>query len=69
MSISGVAERTRRMLKPCFRAVETTDRRRANTGPFQGSEQAGDFHPDLHHPQVLFGQIVGEGDVEIGEKP
>ena len=29
MSVSGVAERTCRMLKPCFRAVETTDRRRA----------------------------------------
>ena len=40
-----------------------------NLGAFQGSERAGDFHPDLHHSQVLFGQIVGEGDVEIGEKP
>ena len=29
MSVSGVAERIWRMLKPCFLAVETTDRRRA----------------------------------------
>ena len=35
---------------------------------FEGSERPGDFHLDLHHPEVLFGQIVGEGHVEIGEE-
>ena len=35
----------------------------------KGAERAGDFHFHLHHPQVLLGQIVGEGDVEIGEEP
>ena len=28
-----------------------------------------DFHAQLHHAQVLFGLIVGEGDCEVGEKP
>ena len=41
---------------------------RENLSALQGSERAGDFHPDLHHPRVLFGQIVGEGDVEIGQE-
>ncbi len=35
----------------------------------EGSEAARDFHFDLHHPEVLFGQIVGEGHVEIGHEP
>ena len=30
-----------------------------------GAETAGDFHFDLHHSQVLLGQIVGEGDREV----
>jgi len=36
---------------------------------FEGSETARDFHFDLHHPQVLFGQIVGEGHVEVSHEP
>ena len=63
----GVAERTCRMLKPCFRAGDDRSQAGENLGAFR--RRAGDFHPDRHHPQVLFGQIVGEGDVEIGEKP
>ncbi len=35
---------------------------------FEGSERARDFHFDLHHPQVLFGQVIGERHVEIGEE-
>jgi hypothetical protein len=34
----------------------------------EGSKGARDFHFDLHHPEVLFGQVVGEGHVEIGEE-
>ena len=33
-----------------------------------GSEAAGDFHLDLHHPQVALGLIVGEGDGEVIEE-
>src|SRR5271155_5757540 len=35
----------------------------------QGPETAGDLHLDLHHPQILFGEVVGEGHVEIGQEP
>ena len=31
-------------------------------------EGSGDFHFDLHHPEGLFGQVVGEGDVEVDEE-
>ena len=34
-------------------------------GAFEGSKAPRDFHFDLHHPEVLFGQIVGEGRVEV----
>ena len=33
-----------------------------------GSEAAGDFHLDLHHPQVALGLIVGEGDGDVREE-
>jgi hypothetical protein len=36
---------------------------------FEGSERAGDFHFHFHHPQILLGQIVGEGNVEVDEEP
>ena len=38
-------------------------------GALRGSEAAGDFGLHLHHPQVLFGEVVGEGNREIGEEP
>src|ERR1700722_4442488 len=41
---------------------------RENPRALEGPEAAGDLHLDLHHPQVLFGQVVGEGHVEIGEE-
>src|SRR5258708_13590579 len=34
-------------------------------GAGHGAETAGYFHLDLHHPQVLLGQIVGEGNGEV----
>src|SRR5208283_4381777 len=37
-------------------------------GAFEGPEAARDFHFDLGHAQVLFGQIVGERDVEVDEE-
>ena len=42
----------------------------AGEGPRAGhcSETAGDFHFDLHHPNVPLGQIVGEGDGEVIEE-
>src|SRR5271157_1616693 len=42
----------------------------AGEGPRAGhcSEAAGDFHLDLHHPQILLGLIVGEGDGEVVEE-
>ena len=45
------------------------DRRQAKSlGPGEGSESAGDFHFDPGHPDVLFGQVVGERDVEVDEE-
>ena len=37
-------------------------------GAFEGPEGSGDFHFDLHHAQRLFGEVVCEGDVEVGEE-
>jgi hypothetical protein len=34
----------------------------------KGAKAAGDFHPQLHHSQVLFGEVVCEGHVEIVEE-
>ena len=34
----------------------------------EGSEGAGDLHFDLHHAQRLLGEVVGEGDGEVGEE-
>ncbi len=34
----------------------------------RGSEAAGDFHLDLHHPQVPLGLVVGEGDGQVIEE-
>src|ERR1700712_3635244 len=34
-------------------------------GTGHGSEAAGDFHPQFHHPDVLLGLIVGERHLEI----
>ena len=33
------------------------------------AEGARDVHAQLHHAQVLFGLIVGEGDCEVGDEP
>lgn len=33
------------------------------------AETAGDFLFELHHPQVTFGLIVGEGHVGVGQEP
>ena len=38
-------------------------------GAARRSEAAGYFDLHLHHPQVLFGQVVGEGRFEIVEEP
>jgi hypothetical protein len=35
---------------------------------FEGSERARDFHFDLGHAQVLFGQVVGAWDVEVDQE-
>src|SRR5277367_501473 len=37
---------------------------RENPRALEGPEAAGDLHLDLHHPQILFGEVVGEGHVE-----
>jgi len=42
---------------------------REDLGAFEGSKAPRDFHFDLHHPEVLFGQIVGEGRVEVIKEP
>src|ERR1700704_5403476 len=34
-----------------------------------GTESAGDFLAQLHHPGVAFGLVVGEGHVRIVQKP
>jgi hypothetical protein len=36
---------------------------------FESPEGAGDFHLHLHHAQSLFGEVVGEGNGEVGEEP
>src|SRR6202521_3382693 len=41
---------------------------RENLRALEGPEAAGDLHLDLHHPQILFGEVVGEGHVEVGEE-
>ena len=33
--------------------------------PFEGAKCARDLHLDLHHPQSLFGEVVGEGNGEV----
>jgi len=38
------------------------------SGALESSERAGDFHFDLGHPNVPFGQVVGERDVEVDEE-
>jgi hypothetical protein len=40
-----------------------------NPRPFEGSEAPRDLHSDLHHSQVLLGQVVGERHVEVGHEP
>ena len=34
----------------------------------EGAEGARDFHAQLHHAQVPFGLIVGEGDCKVGDE-
>ena len=34
---------------------------RENPRALEGPEAAGDLHLDLHHPQISFGEVVGEG--------
>src|SRR5580700_10923347 len=69
MMLLGAAARVWRILHPCFLTVETTDLKACeDLSTVEGSEGPGDFYFDLHHPEVLFGQIVGEGHVEIGEE-
>src|SRR5271154_4761848 len=41
---------------------------RENPRALEGPEAAGDLHLDLHYPQILFGEVVGEGHVEVGEE-
>ena len=59
------------MLKPCFRAERDHGsgggRSRRRLAEFL--EAAGDFGLHFHHPQILFGEVVGEGNREIGEEP
>ena len=33
-----------------------------------GAEAAGDFHFHFHHPERLFGEIVGEGNFEVDQE-
>ena len=35
----------------------------------EGAEGSRDFHAQLHHAQVLFGLIVGEGHCEVRKEP
>ena len=65
---SGVTASVWRMSQPCFLAVETMERRQAKVLAPPSAERAGDFHFDLGHPDVLFGQVVGERDVEVDEE-
>ena len=37
-------------------------------GGVEGSEGAGDLHFHLHHAQGLLGEVVGEGDGEVGKE-
>ena len=32
---------------------------------FEGAKGSRDLHLDLHHPQSLFGEVVGEGNGEV----
>jgi hypothetical protein len=34
----------------------------------ESSEAAGDFHLHLHHPERLFREVVGEGNLEVDEE-
>src|SRR5574337_1763342 len=38
-------------------------------GALEGSESAGDFDLHFHHPQILLGEVVGEGNGEVDEEP
>ena len=50
---------------------------RRNDGPnisedlrtLEGAEGSRDFHAQLHHAQVPFGLIVGEGNCEVRKEP
>ena len=66
ISCSGVAVRICRMLKRCFLAgPDHRPEERENLRAFEGAETARDLHLDLHHPQILFSQVVGEWHVEV----
>jgi len=43
--------------------------KRENARALEGAETAGDFHLDLPSSSILFGEVVGEGHVEVGEEP
>ena len=69
MRSAGFAARVWRMFQPCFRAVAMTDRMQAKVrAPAMVRKAPLDFHLDLHHPQVLLGLIIGEGDGEVSEE-
>ena len=69
MRSAGFAVRVWRMFQPCFRAVAMTDRMQAKVrAPAMVRKAPLDFHLDLHHPQVLLGLIIGEGDGEVSEE-
>ena len=60
-----------------FQDIEPAFSGRGDDGPevcedlrtFEGSESSRDLHAHLHHAQVLFGLIVGEGDCEVRKEP
>ena len=54
---AGRATMVWRILKPCFRAVERTDRIAKDLGALKGSERAGDFHFDLRSFQSICGHF------------
>ena len=58
------------ILVPCFLIVEMMNLISAKTfRTLQGAEVSRDFHAQLHHAQVPFGLIVGEGNCEVRKEP
>ena len=66
--LGGCGEDLQDVVALLSRGRDDRSEERENPRALEGPEAAGDLHLDLHHPQILFGEIVGEGHVEVSEE-